>query len=1014
MSFKSYASPGKFNPMQVPDQSEKILRNADKMVQGMRAVQKQDLENQNAIRQTVQAGQQRAEQSRQQNFEIGQKNIQNKRDANMANFKVEQANASVKAAQAATMMKQVSELSTTAYKGYAKFTEEREKGLQDAYAMAVYDSGVTTDEAVAITKLDTGLTDSALTTNETVKKLLERGVSLPMIKYMQKVGAGGGGRYLKSKALMQNTVNQAPFAFEKMKDDKFSVNGQAMSYNEAVASGDLDAIQNVQQQMNRKFITSSGLSRMNPEMLGTQAFPDLKSYWKKEQTSVVKKVREVMKAEASLEINRAFETQYRSDGIEGAWGLVGINPDKGTARNDFFKWAQESAESGQTNLTFAGIANKKVTINGKTRSMQEWYGRTDEFQDMKKAFEEKRKMDRYQRTENLLEQESQFKNAQQEVVQYLGSQDNLTQEQVDAAKMELKDKFPGMDPTALDKIVISDDRMLASQRAEVAAAAKDGSLTLAELSTYDYRVFREFQDVARRYSDAEGTTNKFKIQKDAIKDMVKLPAFVKFSKDGSAGPTVRLKTAQLQRDFSKRVAQRLVENPGADPNEVGNQVLREITDEFNTKYNDDTNKGETFKRRQKEGYFDVWEGTVSADEVKGEVNKTLDSIDRAVLKDANQALKTPNLILDEAAAEVLTSTYGQPEWKPGAAVSYTADRLNITPLQVINSQLEALNEQGADYELLKPTPSQEAIQKNVRPEIRKILEHYNTPDRSTRGLGSSGTFMKDVVPHSYGDYVEQSAQSNGVPPWDVAALIETESSWNVNAVSPTGAAGLMQIQEKWHPEYTYSNDPQEQIAYGTQYYGQMVQQFGDPVTAAGAYNVGPNAMQDHLDNGTPLPQETVDHMRKFAKAQYKYGKRDVLTQARTMRPAAGRYTMMSTAANYIGMDTSAGPDGGNQACVWALNKVMRSSGVNIPWGDSVYVPEVKNILDKKGTRVNGPQPGAIAIMQDNGNPPYPHIGIVGPDGLIISNSSARAKFDWQGTPAEYEQKYGKPNLYYMI
>ena len=64
--------------------------------------------------------------------------------------------------------------------------------------------------------------------------------------------------------------------------------------------------------------------------------------------------------------------------------------------------------------------------------------------------------------------------------------------------------------------------------------------------------------------------------------------------------------------------------------------------------------------------------------------------------------------------------------------------------------------------------------------------------------------------------------------------------------------------------------------------------------------------------------------------------------------------------------------------------------------------------------MSDPQPGAIAIMQDNGNPPYPHIGLVQADGSIISNSSSRAKFDWVGSPEEYERKYGKPNLYYAM
>ena len=885
MSFKTYGKPGNFKPVVVPDESEKILSSGQKQIQGMRDVQRQDMENQTSIRNTINRSNQLEQESRQANFNAAEREIQLKRDASMQNFKVLQSNAANKAEEAAKNMQAVANISKTAFEVVQGFVAEREKGRQDAYAMAVYESGVTTTEAIALTKLDTNFSADALSKNQTVKALLDRGVSLETIQFLSESGRQSGGRYIDSKALMQNTVAGAPFAFEEMKQGTFNVLGTEMTYEQAISKGDLKAVKNIQQQMNRKFITESGLSQMSPEMLGTQAFPDLKNYWKRENSTVLKSVRDGMKAKALEETMAVFDTQYGSDGVSGAWGLVESSPDRRQGRNDFFKWAQESAESGNTNLTFNEIAGHKVTIGGKTRTMQEWFGKTDEFQDMKKAFGDKRKLDRYERKEAFEENKLQFQEATEDVKNYLMSQDNLTQQQVDDAKLELRNQF-GMDASSLDDIVVSDDRLIAGQTAEVEAMARDGSLTLSALSQYDYRVFRKFQDVARRYSDAGKSTNNFKVQTDAIKDMVKLPSFVKFGKDGTADPTVRLKTAQLTRQFNKEVAARLAADPAADPNQVGNQVLREIRDEFNEEYNNDKVKGDLYVRRQKEGYFDVWDGTTTAADEKEKVAKGLDSIDRAVLKDANEALRTPGLVVDEASAEVLTSSYGQPGWKPGAEVTYMADRLGITPLQVINSQLEALNEQGADYELLKPTPSQEAIQKNVRPEIRKILEQYNTPERSVRGLGSAGKWMKEVVPHGYGDYVEQASQANGVRTWDVAALIEIESSWNVNAVSETGAAGLMQISENSHPEYTYSNDPQEQIAYGTKYYGQMVQQFGDPVIAAGAYNVGPNAMLDHLENGTPLPQETIDHMKKFKIAQYKYGKKDVLQDPQVMRPSS--------------------------------------------------------------------------------------------------------------------------------
>jgi hypothetical protein len=118
---------------------------------------------------------------------------------------------------------------------------------------------------------------------------------------------------------------------------------------------------------------------------------------------------------------------------------------------------------------------------------------------------------------------------------------------------------------------------------------------------------------------------------------------------------------------------------------------------------------------------------------------------------------------------------------------------------------------------------------------------------------------------------------------------------------------------------------------------------------------------------------------------------------------------------FRGMDTSAGPDKGNLACVYAVNEVLKSSGVTPPWGNTNSVPEVvKSLRSGTGVEVNKPEPGAIAILRDNGNPPYPHIGIVQADGKIISNSSSRRKFDWVATEQEYTNYYGRSPLYFRL
>ena len=123
----------------------------------------------------------------------------------------------------------------------------------------------------------------------------------------------------------------------------------------------------------------------------------------------------------------------------------------------------------------------------------------------------------------------------------------------------------------------------------------------------------------------------------------------------------------------------------------------------------------------------------------------------------------------------------------------------------------------------------------------------------------------------------------------------------------------------------------------------------------------------------------------------------------------------SAAAKARGMNTSGGPGAGNNACVYAVSKVLRSAGITAPWGNSNYVPDARAALARGGgTLLSGPEPGAIAIMRDNGNPPYPHMGVVQSDGNIISNSSSRGTFSWVASPSSYREYYGQSPEYWRL
>lgn len=115
-----------------------------------------------------------------------------------------------------------------------------------------------------------------------------------------------------------------------------------------------------------------------------------------------------------------------------------------------------------------------------------------------------------------------------------------------------------------------------------------------------------------------------------------------------------------------------------------------------------------------------------------------------------------------------------------------------------------------------------------------------------------------------------------------------------------------------------------------------------------------------------------------------------------------------------GMDTTDGPDGGSNACLWAVNIVLERAGVIPPWGGSVYVPDAHGALIRADRPEVEQQRGAIAIFTDDGSPPYPHVGISVNRGQILSNSSSRGRFSWRDTQNGYRNSMAWGVIYYLL
>ena len=99
---------------------------------------------------------------------------------------------------------------------------------------------------------------------------------------------------------------------------------------------------------------------------------------------------------------------------------------------------------------------------------------------------------------------------------------------------------------------------------------------------------------------------------------------------------------------------------------------------------------------------------------------------------------------------------------------------------------------------------------------------------------------------------------------------------------------------------------------------------------------------------------------------------------------------------YMNTDTSSGPDGGNKACAWAVNNILRESGVAPVDGASVFEMQ-EQLRNGRGTLVGtdsnlaNTQQGDIVVWKTS---TMSHVGICENDGCsrVASNSSANARF----------------------
>jgi len=124
---------------------------------------------------------------------------------------------------------------------------------------------------------------------------------------------------------------------------------------------------------------------------------------------------------------------------------------------------------------------------------------------------------------------------------------------------------------------------------------------------------------------------------------------------------------------------------------------------------------------------------------------------------------------------------------------------------------------------------------------------------------------------SFAAVIRDASVSNAVDESLIRAIIHAESAYQVEAQSPKGAQGLMQLMPDTQAELDVGDpfDPAENIRGGARYLAQLLTEFdGDVELAAAAYNAGPSAVYRY--GGVPPFEETREYVRRIRILQRRY------------------------------------------------------------------------------------------------------------------------------------------------
>ncbi len=151
----------------------------------------------------------------------------------------------------------------------------------------------------------------------------------------------------------------------------------------------------------------------------------------------------------------------------------------------------------------------------------------------------------------------------------------------------------------------------------------------------------------------------------------------------------------------------------------------------------------------------------------------------------------------------------------------------------------------------------------VKARMAEIRARFHSPRARFGAMVAAAAGRADKPSGKVAEAISAAAARYGIDPAVLSAVVQCESGWRPDAVSPRGAMGLMQLMPKTAGLLGVTDpfDVEQNVDAGARYLREQLDRFGGDLSLAlAAYNAGPGAVTRF--GGIPPYAETEQFVAK--------------------------------------------------------------------------------------------------------------------------------------------------------